>query len=159
KAKAVAKPKAEAAKPKPEAEASETKETTALPAGYADLTIAAIKDAVGSWDKAAVTAALERERAHGNRKGAISALEGAFGEEGQEGEGRQEGSRLLEERTRLPVQAAGCEDLRRSAGEGGDDHRPPARDEVPARSRDGTRPRRHDLRDPRRCGRVPPQRR
>ncbi len=80
-AKAAAKPKAEAVKPEPEAKAPETTEATGLPAGYADMTIAAIKDAVDSWDAAAVNAALEYERAHGNRKGAIAALESALADE------------------------------------------------------------------------------
>jgi large subunit ribosomal protein L21 len=80
KAKAAAKPKAETTKaeekaaPKPEA----APEATAAPAGYADMTIAGIKDAVGSWDADAVSAALAYERAHGNRKGAIAALESAL---------------------------------------------------------------------------------
>ena|SRR2546430_5895444 len=89
KANAAAKPKPEAAKAereKPEAAEPKQKsvvaESAGLPEGYADLTIAAIKTAVGSWDAAAVTAALEYERAHGNRKGAIAALESALAEEG-----------------------------------------------------------------------------
>ncbi len=81
-AKAAAKPKAEAAKPEPEARVPDATEAAGLPAGYADMTIAAIKDAVGSWDAAAVNAALEYERAHGNRKGAIAALESTLAEEG-----------------------------------------------------------------------------
>jgi large subunit ribosomal protein L21 len=84
-AKAAAKPKA-AAKEAPEKEAPEqqapTSEGAGPPSGYADMTIAAIKDAVASWDTQAVTAALEYERAHGNRKGAIAALEAALEEEG-----------------------------------------------------------------------------
>jgi large subunit ribosomal protein L21 len=51
---------------------------TALPAGYAELTVAAVKDAAGSWDAAALTAALEYEHGHGKRKGAIAALESAL---------------------------------------------------------------------------------
>jgi large subunit ribosomal protein L21 len=89
KAKAAARPKPAAAKVEREKpEAAEPKqervvaETAGLPEGYADLTIATIKAAVGSWDAAAVTAALEYERAHGNRKGAIAALESALAEEG-----------------------------------------------------------------------------
>jgi len=53
----------------------------ALPAGYADLTVAAVKEAAGTWDEAALAAALEYEHAHGNRKGAIAALEAAQGKE------------------------------------------------------------------------------
>ena len=88
KAKAAAKPKPAAAKAereKPEApeptQESVAAEAAGTPEGYADLTIAAIKTAVGSWDAAAVTAALEYERAHGNRKGAIAALESALAED------------------------------------------------------------------------------
>ena len=91
--KAAAKPKAPAEEAAEQQAAPEKAEKTAptqesaavtpgLPAGYADMTIAAIKDAVASWDTPAVTAALEYERAHGNRKGAIAALESALAEEG-----------------------------------------------------------------------------
>ena len=60
--------------------------------------------------------------------------------------GTQEGPRLLEERSRLPEQAARRQDLRRPAGEGRDDPRAPARDAVPPRPGRRTRPRRHALR-------------
>jgi large subunit ribosomal protein L21 len=84
-AKAPAKPKAEAIKPESaEPEAAEPKSVTAepagLPEGYTEMTVAAVKDAAGSWDTAALTFALEYERAHGNRKGAIAALESALAE-------------------------------------------------------------------------------
>ena len=46
-----------------------------LPDGYADLTIAGIGEQVDGWSAAQVDAALEYERAHANRKGAIAALE------------------------------------------------------------------------------------
>jgi large subunit ribosomal protein L21 len=51
-----------------------------LPDGYGDLTIAELKEAAPSWDAAALSAALEYERAHGKRKGAIAALESAISE-------------------------------------------------------------------------------
>ena len=51
-----------------------------LPAGYGAMTVAAVKDAAGSWDAATLTAALEHERAHANRKGALAALESALAE-------------------------------------------------------------------------------
>ncbi len=54
-----------------------------LPEGYADLTVAEIKDAAAGWDAAALAAALEYEQAHATRKGAIAALESA----GAEGDG------------------------------------------------------------------------
>jgi large subunit ribosomal protein L21 len=51
-----------------------------LPDGYGDLTIAELKEAAPNWDAAALAAALEYERAHGKRKGAIAALESAISE-------------------------------------------------------------------------------
>ena len=45
-----------------------------------DLTIAALKTAVGGWDREAVEAALAYESAHGNRKGALAALQAAIAE-------------------------------------------------------------------------------
>jgi large subunit ribosomal protein L21 len=73
------------AEPKPKVEAPAAKEkpvappaTSALPTGYAELTVAQIKGAIGSWDASAVAAALEHEQAHGKRKGAIAALEAAL---------------------------------------------------------------------------------
>ena len=52
-----------------------------LPEGYADMTVADVKAAVAGWDPAARVAALEYERGHANRKGAIAALESAISEE------------------------------------------------------------------------------
>lgn len=52
-----------------------------LPEGYADMTIAEIKQAISSWDRGAVEAALAHETGHGNRKGAVSALQAALAEE------------------------------------------------------------------------------
>src|SRR5690348_6722198 len=57
--------------PKQEAGAAPAK----LPAGYADLTVAQIKEQAADWSPEQVDAALEYERAHGNRKGALAALE------------------------------------------------------------------------------------
>jgi large subunit ribosomal protein L21 len=57
--------------PKKEAEAAPAK----LPPGYADMTIANLNANVAAWSAEQVEAALEYERAHANRKGAISALE------------------------------------------------------------------------------------
>ncbi len=48
-----------------------------LPAGYRDLTVAEVKEAVAGWDAEAVAAALEYEQSHAKRKGAIAALESA----------------------------------------------------------------------------------
>ena len=85
KSRAAAAPKAESVKAesvKPEAAVKEpvAAEPAGLPAGYAEMTVAAVKEAVGSWDAAALAAALEHERAHGNRKGAVAALESAIAE-------------------------------------------------------------------------------
>jgi large subunit ribosomal protein L21 len=48
-----------------------------LPRGYADFTIADIGQRVGSWSAEQLDAALEYERAHANRKGALATLESA----------------------------------------------------------------------------------
>ena len=70
-------------KVKAETHAEQVEETAAaaaagdLPAGYADMTIAEIKAAAGSWDASAIAAALDYEQEHGGRKGAIAALESA----------------------------------------------------------------------------------
>jgi len=46
-----------------------------LPGGYADMTVKDIAANAGNWSAAQVAAALEYERAHANRKGALAALE------------------------------------------------------------------------------------
>jgi large subunit ribosomal protein L21 len=48
-----------------------------LPRGYADFTVADISEKVGRWSAEQVEAALEYERAHAKRKGALAALEAA----------------------------------------------------------------------------------
>jgi large subunit ribosomal protein L21 len=62
---------AKAGPPKQEAETAPAK----LPSGYADLTVAQIKEQAADWSPEEVEAALDYERAHGNRKGALAALE------------------------------------------------------------------------------------
>jgi large subunit ribosomal protein L21 len=64
-------------KPSEEVAADAAAPALALPAGYADMTIADIKGAAGEWDAAALGAALEHEQQHGKRKGALAALEAA----------------------------------------------------------------------------------
>jgi large subunit ribosomal protein L21 len=54
-----------------------------VPQGYGELTVAEVKEAVSTWDAAAVAAALEYEGAHARRKGAIAALEAALAQEEQ----------------------------------------------------------------------------
>jgi large subunit ribosomal protein L21 len=80
-AKSAAKPKAEKAekaeKPAPKAE---TQETSALPDGYASMTIAQLSEAASGWSREQVEAALEHERSGKARKGALTALESALEE-------------------------------------------------------------------------------
>jgi large subunit ribosomal protein L21 len=63
--------KEEETRPEAEAAAAPAK----LPSGYADLTIAQLKEQAESWSPEEVDAALEYERANANRKGALAALE------------------------------------------------------------------------------------
>jgi hypothetical protein len=57
----------------------EPKETGAQPPkDYADYTIADIREKSKRWSLEQVEAALEYERAHANRKGAVAALEAAI---------------------------------------------------------------------------------
>jgi large subunit ribosomal protein L21 len=80
--------KAAAAKKSATAEASEEKAApkektaTALPDGYASMTIAQLSEAAGGWSREQVEAALEHERADKARKGALAALESALEEKG-----------------------------------------------------------------------------
>jgi ribosomal protein L21 len=80
KAEAAPAPKAEApAKPKAEAPVAEAPARTAHPPkGYEDMTVAEISAQAYDWRKPNLEAALEYERAHANRKGAITALESAI---------------------------------------------------------------------------------
>ena len=48
------------------------------PKGYEDMTVAQITDAAHGWRRPNLEAALEYEREHANRKGAIAALESAI---------------------------------------------------------------------------------
>jgi len=64
-------PTEQAAPAKQEAAAAPAK----LPDGYPDLTVAGIGEQVDSWSPEQVESALEYERAHAKRKGAIAALE------------------------------------------------------------------------------------
>jgi len=80
-----AEPEAKTEKPAPKAEkpaekASEPGEerVKGMPTGYEELTVAAIKEQSGDWNRPMLEAALEYERGHGKRKGAIAALESAL---------------------------------------------------------------------------------
>jgi large subunit ribosomal protein L21 len=67
---------AAASKKEAPAEKKEAAEAPAkLPRGYADMTVKDIADKAGNWSTEQVAAALEYERAHGKRKGALAALE------------------------------------------------------------------------------------
>ena len=48
------------------------------PKGYEEMTVAEIAEAAPGWRRPNLEAALEHERAHAKRKGAISALESAL---------------------------------------------------------------------------------
>ena len=63
--------KSQAAKPA----AAREKAPVGLPAGYADLTVAEVKEQAPTWSAEARRAALEHEQAHAKRKGALAALE------------------------------------------------------------------------------------
>jgi len=75
-------PKAEPATPKAAAAPAEER-VKGMPAGYEELTVAAIKEQVTDWNRPMLEAALEYEQAHGKRKGALAALESALGEKEQ----------------------------------------------------------------------------
>ena len=49
-----------------------------MPAGYEELTVAAIREQASGWTRPMLEAALEYEQAHGKRKGALAALETAL---------------------------------------------------------------------------------
>jgi large subunit ribosomal protein L21 len=71
--------------PAPEAPAPEAHARTAHPPkGYEDMTVAQIAEAAPGWRRPNLEAALEYEREHASRKGAIAALERALAE--KEGE-------------------------------------------------------------------------
>jgi large subunit ribosomal protein L21 len=85
--KAAAKPKTEPAakvekaeKPAPKQAAAPAKVESALPEGYAGLTVAQISEAAPGWSREQVEAALEQERSGKARKGALAALESALEE-------------------------------------------------------------------------------
>ena len=66
-------PKKEAAAPAKKKEPAEA--PAKLPSGYADMTVKDVAANAANWSSDEVAAALEYERAHANRKGALSALE------------------------------------------------------------------------------------
>ena len=60
--------------------APEEKSESALPEGYASMTIAQLSEAAAGWSREQVEAALEHERSGKARKGALAALESALEE-------------------------------------------------------------------------------
>jgi large subunit ribosomal protein L21 len=68
---------AEAAAPSPD-EASAPTRHAHPPKGYEEMTVAEIGEKASGWRRPNIEAALEYERAHANRKGAIAALESAL---------------------------------------------------------------------------------
>jgi large subunit ribosomal protein L21 len=80
KAEKVESPAPEAVQPAPEAE------TAGAPAGYDSLTVAQVKSEAKEWSVEELEAALEYEKSHADRKGAIAALESALkADEDEEG--------------------------------------------------------------------------
>jgi large subunit ribosomal protein L21 len=61
-------------------EKTEAKTESALPEGYASMTIAQLTESAGGWSREQVEAALEHERSGKARKGALAALESAHEE-------------------------------------------------------------------------------
>jgi large subunit ribosomal protein L21 len=61
-------------------ETTEAKTESALPEGYASMTIAQLTESAGGWSREQVEAALEHERCGKARKGALAALEAALEE-------------------------------------------------------------------------------
>lgn len=56
----------------------EAKRATRVPAGYEEMTVAQVAEAAPGWRRDLLAGALEFERAHAARKGAIAALEAAL---------------------------------------------------------------------------------
>jgi ribosomal protein L21 len=67
-----------------EPEATSDVPAGAVPAGYADMTVADVKAAAAGWSAEQISAALAHEQEHGKRKGAIAALESALSKQGGE---------------------------------------------------------------------------
>jgi large subunit ribosomal protein L21 len=75
-AKKAAAPK-KAAEPKAEAAPAE-EHVKGMPSGYEELTVAQVSEGAKTWNRPMLEAAVEYERAHAARKGAIAALESAL---------------------------------------------------------------------------------
>ena len=78
------KPSRAAATPKEDAVEEKDVRVKGMPTGYEDMTVAEIKDGASEWNRPMLTAALEYEHAHANRKGAVAALESALADKESE---------------------------------------------------------------------------
>ena len=65
-------------KAKDDAAEAKAERPKGMPSGYEDMTVAEIKEASSGWNAPMLAAALDYEQAHGQRKGAIAALESAI---------------------------------------------------------------------------------
>ena len=65
-------------------EAVEAIEASGAPEGYESMTVAQVKTETKGWSVAELEAALEYERAHADRKGAVAALESALESDDEE---------------------------------------------------------------------------
>jgi hypothetical protein len=79
-AKTAAPKKAAAERPAP----AEAPAAGGVPEGFPDMTVAQVSEGAKSWSVAELQAALEFERDHGARKGAIGALESAIAKHEEE---------------------------------------------------------------------------
>jgi len=76
---AAAPKKAQAEKPAPAAAAEPAEDhVRGMPSGYEGMTVAQVSEGAKTWNRPMLEAALEYERAHAGRKGAIAALESAL---------------------------------------------------------------------------------
>ena len=69
---------AEAPAAKAEAAPAADDHVKGMPSGYEEMTVAQVSEGAKTWNRPMLEAALEYERAHAARKGAISALESAL---------------------------------------------------------------------------------
>jgi large subunit ribosomal protein L21 len=76
--KAAEAPAHEAETPKVEAPSTAEDHVKGMPAGYEQMTIAQLTEGAKTWNRPMLEAALEYERAHAARKGAIAALDSAL---------------------------------------------------------------------------------
>jgi large subunit ribosomal protein L21 len=65
-------------------ETAPVEETADAPAGYESMTVAQVKTETKEWSVEELQAALDYEKAHADRKGAVSALESALDDDNEE---------------------------------------------------------------------------